>query len=84
VIQSFLKSLNQIKTVLRQLKLGHLWGEEYYEIVGDMLNCLKHVRLAVETLCNHDAALLTSEEIFKFLFSNLGKQNSTLNVVLLK
>jgi hypothetical protein len=52
--------------------------------VRDRLNCLKLVRLAVEALCNHDANLLTGEEIFKFLFSNLEKDNSALNSMLLK
>jgi hypothetical protein len=49
-----------------------------------MLNCLKPVRLAVGALSNHDANLLTSEEIFKFLFSNLEKYNSDFSSSLFK
>jgi hypothetical protein len=84
IFERFLKIINLIKIALRQLKLGHLWKEEYYEIVRDMLNFLKPVRLAVETLSNNDANLLTSEGIFKFFFSNLEKQNSALSSMLLK
>jgi hypothetical protein len=84
MIERFLKILNPINIVLRQLKLGHLWKEEYCEIVRDILHCLKPVRLAVEALSNHDANILTSEGIFKFLFSNLEKQNSVLRSMLLK
>lgn len=62
-----------IKTVLRELKLDHLWKEEYYEILRDMSNCLQPERLAVEALSNREANILTSEGIFKFLFSNLEK-----------
>jgi hypothetical protein len=49
-----------------------------------MLNCLKPVRLAVEELSNNDTNLLTSKGNFKFLFSNLEKQNSALSSMLLK
>jgi hypothetical protein len=49
-----------------------------------MLNCLKPVRLAVEALRNNYANLLTSEGTFKFLFSNLEKENSVLRSMLLK
>jgi hypothetical protein len=35
--------------------------------VREMLNFLKPARLAVEALSNHDANLLTSKGIFKFL-----------------
>jgi hypothetical protein len=40
--------------------------------------------LAVEILSNHEANILTSEGIFKSLFSNLEKQNSSLSRMLLK
>jgi hypothetical protein len=49
-----------------------------------MLNCLKAIRLAVEALSNHDANLPTNQGIFKFIFSNLGKQNSALSSMFLK
>jgi hypothetical protein len=49
-----------------------------------MVNCLKPIRLAVEALSNHDTNLLTCEEIFKFLFSNLEKQNFALSNMLFK
>jgi hypothetical protein len=84
IIERFLKILNPIKIVLRQLKLCYLQKEKYYEIVRDMLTSLKPVRLAVETLSNHDANLLINDGIFKSLFSNLEKQNSALNSMLLK
>jgi hypothetical protein len=45
--ERFSKILNPIETVSRQLKCGHFWKEKRYEIVRDMLNCLKPVRLAV-------------------------------------
>jgi hypothetical protein len=48
-----------------------------------MLNCLKPVPLAVSALSNHAANLLASVGIFKFLFSNLEKQNSSLSRMLL-
>jgi hypothetical protein len=83
-IERFVKILNPIKIVLRQLKPGDLWKEEYYEIVRDKLNFLKQVRIAVEALSNNNANLLTSEGIFKFLFSNSEKQNSVLSSMLLK
>jgi hypothetical protein len=79
-----LKLLNTTKTVLRLLKRGHFWKKEFYEIVRDMLNCLKPVRLAVETLSNHDANILARNGIFKFLFSNSENQNSFLSRILLK
>jgi hypothetical protein len=44
-----------------------------------MLNCIKPVPLTVEVSSNHDASLLTSKGLFKFLFSNLEKQNSALS-----
>jgi hypothetical protein len=50
----------------------------------EMLNCLKPVRLAVETLMNHDAKLLTRDGIFIIFFSNLEKQKSALSRMLLK
>ncbi|KAF6321781.1 S1 RNA binding domain 1 [Rhinolophus ferrumequinum] len=84
MIERFLKIVNPIKTVLRELKLDHLWKEEYYEILRGMLNCLQPVRLAVEALSNREANILTSEGIFKFLFSNLEKQNSSMSQMLLK
>jgi hypothetical protein len=59
-----------------QLKLVHLWEEEHYKIVTDELHCIKPVRLTAEVLSNHDANLLTSEGVFKFLFCSLEKQNS--------
>jgi hypothetical protein len=68
MIEGFLKVLNPIKIVLRQLKLGHFWKEEYYEIVRDLLNCLKPARLAVQALINKGANLPTKEGIFKFFF----------------
>jgi hypothetical protein len=53
---------------LLQLKLVHLWKQEYYKIARDVLNCIKPVGLIAEMLSNHDANLLTSENL---LFSNL-------------
>ncbi|XP_074174497.1 uncharacterized protein LOC109443974 isoform X2 [Rhinolophus sinicus] len=84
MIERFLKIIDPIKTVLRELKLDHLWKEEYYEILRGMLNCLQPVRLAVEALSNREANILTSEGVFKFLFSNLEKQNSSMSQMLLK
>lgn len=49
-----------------------------------MLNCLQPVRIAVEAFSNREANILTSEGIFKFLFSNLEKQNSSISQMLLK
>lgn len=49
-----------------------------------MLYCLQPVTLAVEALSNREANILTSEGIFKFLFSNLEKQNSSMSQILLK
>jgi hypothetical protein len=40
-----------------------------------MLNYLKPIRLTAEALSNYDTNLLTSGGIFKFLCSNLEKQN---------
>ena len=37
------KDHNPIMIVLRELKLDHLWKDEYYEIVRGMLNCLQPV-----------------------------------------
>jgi hypothetical protein len=74
---------NPIKIVLRQLMLSDLWKEEYYEFVREILNCLKPVRSAVESLCN-DANLLTREGILSFFFLVIWKNNSALSSMLLK
>jgi adenylate kinase family enzyme len=64
MIKRFLKILNPIKIVF-----CHLWKEECHEILRDMLNCLKPVRLVrvVEALSNRDVNLLISEGIFSSL-----------------
>jgi hypothetical protein len=36
MIEIFLKILNPMIIISRQLKLGHLWKEDYYEIVSNM------------------------------------------------
>jgi hypothetical protein len=51
--ERFLKILNPIKIVLQQLKLGHVWKEEYYEIVRDMLNCLKATIISLLDIIQH-------------------------------
>jgi hypothetical protein len=55
-----------------------LWNYERY------VKLLKNFRLAVEALYNHDANILTSEGIFKFLFINSEKQSSALSSMLLR
>lgn len=76
--EKFLKILNPIKSLLRQLKCSHFGEEDCYGTVRDMLNCLKPVRLAVQTLRNHDANLLRRDGILNFLFSNLEKNRISL------
>lgn len=62
-MERFLKTLNLRKMILCPLKLGHLWKAEYYEIVREIVNCLKPTSLEVEALSNHDANLLSKNRI---------------------
>jgi hypothetical protein len=48
--------------------------------IGTGENCTEE---GITSLSNHDANLLTSEGISKFLFSNLEKQNTALSSMLL-
>jgi hypothetical protein len=75
MIERVLELKNPIQNSLRQLKLGNLRKEKYYEIVRDMLNCLKPCPSAVEALSNRDANLLTSKEFLSFCLAILKKRN---------
>lgn len=49
--------------ILCLLKLGYLWKAEYYEIVREIVNCLKLILLEVEALSNYDVNFLSKNRI---------------------
>lgn len=61
--ERFLKILNLRKMILCLLKLGYLWKAEYYEIVREIVNCLKLILLEVEVLSNYDVNFLSKNRI---------------------
>ena len=68
MLDRFSKIHPQILCALIDLNLSHLLPPGDLEKLNEALNVLQPINLVVEALSKKDANLLTSEEVFQFLF----------------
>ena len=83
MIERFLRLIEPLKRALIDLNFEHLWQNTSTTNARNILKALKPVQIAVEALSRHDANLLSSEGILKFLFTSLEENDSMLSTNLL-
>lgn len=70
ILERFLKIYDSILKALGDLNCSNYINNDYLAIICDLVNTLKPVKIAEETLGRRDANLIISEGMLVFLYNS--------------
>ena len=84
MIERFVVLKNPLSKALIDVSCSINIYDYEWEMLEDMIKCLKPIEIAVSSLCGRDSILLIAEGIFNLMYSQLEKLGSQLALDLLQ